>query len=140
MSEAFKTDILRQYPFPDHNKEKFCAESLVWNRMALKYNIKYYFNKAIYYCEYLPDGLSARSVSLRRRSPENTLTLYAELSKAEIDFIYKIRACINFWRFMRFDKLGLVVSHRMISFNSICMAPIGIICHIIDSIKMYRSL
>lgn len=37
MAEVYKTDILRQYPFPEFAGERFCPEALVWNRVAQKY-------------------------------------------------------------------------------------------------------
>lgn len=37
MAEVYKTKILRNFPFPNFNDEKFCAESFVWNRIAQKF-------------------------------------------------------------------------------------------------------
>ena len=45
MSEVFITDILREYKFPEIEGETFCPESLVWNRIAQKYNMRYFYEK-----------------------------------------------------------------------------------------------
>lgn len=57
-AEVFKLDILKKYPFPEIEEEKFLTEGVVWNRIA---NDGYYFrqfNEVIYLCEYLAEGLT----------------------------------------------------------------------------------
>jgi len=57
-AEVYKTDILRKYPFPEFEGENFIAECAVWDKIALDgYKIRW-FNKVIYKCDYLKDGLS----------------------------------------------------------------------------------
>lgn len=68
-AEAFFTSILRHYPFPEFDGEKFVTEALVWDRMALDgYRLRY-FNEVIYLCEYLEDGLSHQGLELYYRNP-----------------------------------------------------------------------
>lgn len=55
-SEIFSTQILREFPFPEFENEKFVPEALVWNRIAKAgYKLRW-FNEIIYLAEYLPDG------------------------------------------------------------------------------------
>ena len=68
LSEVFRTDVMREFPFPEIEGEKFCPEVLVWNRIARKYKLRY-FNEAIYIAEYQPEGLTARIVEIRMKSP-----------------------------------------------------------------------
>lgn len=97
-AEVFKIDILKANPFPE-NDEKFCPEILVWNRIALKYNLLF-FNDIIYQCEYIEGGLTANIVKIRMKSPINTCTCYAEMYAINKDFPKeKAKALINFWRF-----------------------------------------
>lgn len=98
LAEAFKTNVLRQYPFPDYPGEKFCAESLVWNRIAQKYKLRI-FPDDIYVWNYLSDGLTSGSIRNRMKSPTYAITIYSELTKYNIPLGRKIRAAINFWRF-----------------------------------------
>ncbi|MBR5521034.1 MAG: glycosyltransferase family 2 protein [Oscillospiraceae bacterium] len=57
-SEIFRTDVLKQFPFPSFAGEKFVPEALVWNRIAMAgYKLRW-FNEAVYIAEYLPDGYS----------------------------------------------------------------------------------
>lgn len=57
-AEVFYTRLLKKYKFPEFEGEKFLTESVVWDRIAFDgYKLRY-FNKIIYLCEYLEDGLT----------------------------------------------------------------------------------
>ena len=57
-AEVFFTSILKKYPFPVFENERFLPEAVVWNRIAnAGLKIRWY-NLGIYYCEYQEDGLS----------------------------------------------------------------------------------
>ena len=79
MVEVFKTDVLKEFPFPEIENEKFCPEALVWNRISQKYELLF-FNRAIYTIEYMPDGLSSKIVKIRmtqtpaKKKPVATIT------------------------------------------------------------------
>ena len=98
LAEVFKTDVLRHFPFPVFEGEKFCPEALVWNRIAQKHVLRY-TDCGIYICEYLDDGLTAKIVKIRRNSPKSTMTCYAEQFHYDIPLRLKIRTAINFHRF-----------------------------------------
>lgn len=98
LSEVFRTDVMREFPFPEIEGEKFCPEVLVWNRIAYKYKLRY-FNEAIYIAEYQPEGLTERIVEIRMKSPTATTACYAEMVSLDIPFKDKIKAAINYWRF-----------------------------------------
>ncbi|MCZ2937737.1 glycosyltransferase family 2 protein [Acinetobacter baumannii] len=98
-AEIFKRDVLLEYKFPVIEKEKFCPEALVWNRISNKYKM-YFFNEVIYYREYLEGGLSDRSVEIRKKAPISTLLYYKELYLNEnLNWYYRVRAYINYIRF-----------------------------------------
>lgn len=57
-AEAYRTSVLKKYPFPEFEGEKYIAESVVWNQIALDgYKIRWY-PQIIYITEYLEDGLT----------------------------------------------------------------------------------
>lgn len=43
MAEVFKTEILKEYPFPEFDGEMFISEGIVWSRIAQKYNLRYFY-------------------------------------------------------------------------------------------------
>lgn len=58
-AEAYKTIILKKYPFKVFKNENFVSEETVWNKIANDgYLIRWYM-KAIYITDYLEDGLTA---------------------------------------------------------------------------------
>lgn len=47
-AEVFYTKVIKQYPFPEFEGEKFLTECIVWDRIAAAgYKLRY-FNKIIY--------------------------------------------------------------------------------------------
>ena len=69
-AEVYYTDVLKRYPFPVVENERFLTESIVWNRMAEDgYKIRW-FNKIIYITEYRDDGLTKHYVQLLANNPQ----------------------------------------------------------------------
>lgn len=132
LAEVFKTDVLKEFPFPEFEGERFCPEALVWNRIARKYIIRY-FDEPIYFCEYLPDGLTAKIARLRMESPKASTQYYSELYNMAIPLTQKIKAALNYWRFSlcltepfrkKLSKIGLF---------TIVLYPFGLLLHFKDS-------
>ena len=96
--EIYKTSVMREFPFPEIENEKFCPESLVWNRIANKYKL-FCFNKVVYYRDYLEGGLTSKIVRIRMNSPIASTMTYAEMLDYNISLKWKIRSAINYWRF-----------------------------------------
>lgn len=131
MAEVFKTEILRKYPFPTFEEEKFCPEALIWNRISQKYKLRY-VNEPIYKCKYLPDGLTAKIVRLRMNSPKSSLLYYSELYRMNIPVAQKIKAAINYWRFSFCDKKSFIGHIGQIGLLSLYAYPIGLLFHLKD--------
>ena len=59
-AEVYKTKILKEFPFPKFEKEKFLSEGAVWDLIAYNgYMIRWY-NQPLMVCEYLEDGLTSK--------------------------------------------------------------------------------
>ena len=127
--EVFKTEILREFPFPEIENEKFCPEALVWNRIATKYKL-HYFNEVIYYRDYLDGGLTSKIVRIRMNSPIASMICYAELNQLDIPFKDKVKAAVNYWRF----RLCYSGSRSYPSLPGLwnAMAPLGWLMHLND--------
>ena len=98
MLEVFRTEVMREIPFPDIPGEKFVPEALVWNRIARKYRLRV-FHEVVYYRDYLEGGLTDKIVKIRMTSPIASMYTYAELNGYDIPFVSKVKAAINYWRF-----------------------------------------
>jgi glycosyltransferase involved in cell wall biosynthesis len=133
-AEIIKTEIFKQYSFPEINGEKFIAESVVWNRIGQNYTLLY-FSKPIYECEYLTDGLSNASVKNRMKCPQGACLLYQELSTCNVLLKIKLKAVVNYWRFRFCIKNKPMMAKKVNPFLSILAFPIALVVHIKDKRK-----
>ncbi len=95
---CLRTDIWKEFPFPEYKGEKFCSEALVLRRMACKYNVRY-FNESVYIMEgYLEDGLTH---SLKRHfynSPTYAALLFKEQLRLPLNsWKYRVATIYNYW-------------------------------------------
>lgn len=82
-AEVFFTNILKKYPFPEFEGEKFLPEDLVWMRMSGPYEMVH-INKCIYISEYLEGGLTKTGRAMKIYSPKGMMRrsqIYLEDSK-----------------------------------------------------------
>lgn len=133
MAEVIRTDILRQYPFPVIENEKFCTEGMMWFKVALKYKFLW-FCDIIYIAEYLEGGLTHNNIKIRKNSPEYSILFYSNLAKMPIPLIEKIKATINFWRFANYSKKSFTDKFKMTHpILSLFTLPIGLLFKIKDN-------
>lgn len=133
MAEVFKTEILKLYPFPEFVGEKFISEGIVWNRIAQKYNLRY-FNEPIYICDYLEDGLTKSIRRHHRNSPQGTMLLYNEMLTQKRSVKTYIIAAINYWRYTikyPYKRKGVLAPIWWTYF----FYPLGLFFYLKDSLK-----
>lgn len=126
-AEIFKTDILKQFPFPYFENEKFCPEALVVYRMSGNFKILY-INKGIYICEYLEGGLTSSITKIRMKSAKATTMYYEEHFRRATNLPEKLKCSINFYRFQMNDKS----IKGVIPFPYTIFRPLGILMHLND--------
>lgn len=135
MKEVFRTSVLREFPFPEIEGERFCPETLVWNRIGTKYKL-HYFSEVIYLAEYQPEGITASITRARIGSPVSTMMTYQEMTTyKDVPFSWKIRSAINYWRF-RFCYHGNTNNLPSMKWYYNVFAPIGLLMHKLDSRKI----
>lgn len=132
--EVFKTEILREFPFPEIENEKFCPEDLIWNRISKKYKLLF-FNNVVYYRDYLEGGLTSKIIKIRMESPIASTICYGEMLDFEIPFSSKIKAAINYWRFYFCikDKSNI---RKILSALWFLLFPIGWLFHVKDLVRV----
>lgn len=99
-SEVFYTDILKKYPFPEFEGEKFVTEDVVWSRIAADgYKIRW-TNEDIYICEYLDDGLTSKGREIYINSPLGYALYVKQIAKfKKMD----TREKINYYYYFYYD-------------------------------------
>lgn len=131
VAEVFRTEVLREYLFPEIEGEKFCPEALVWNRIARKYKFRYFYEK-IYLCDYLSDGLTARIVKLRMDSPLSSMIYYHELYCSSVPLLQKMKAGVNYWRFAFCSDKDFFYKVKQIGCIAMYLLPLGFFFHLRD--------
>lgn len=134
---AFRTSVLRMYPFDDIPGERFCAESLVLNRIGQKYKMRF-FNEKIYIADYLGDGLSSSSILNRMRCPNYALLIYSEMTRLDIPWLRRFKAYLNFWRFAPCSMRPFSEKVRQIGWSSVALWLVGMMLHLKD--KRYNKI
>ena len=129
--EVYKTSVMREFPFPEIENEKFCPESLVWNRIANKYKL-FCFNKVVYYRDYLEGGLTSKIVRIRMNSPIASTMTYAEMLDYNISLKWKIRSAINYWRF-KYSITNKSLKAPAVKWYWKAFQIIGLIMHLKDN-------
>ena len=111
-AEVYKTSILKKYPFPEFEGEKFVTEAQVWNRIALDgYKLRWYSN-IIYICEYLPDGLTHKGANLSFENPQGHMAYIDVLEKIHgKDYANQMR--FNFYFNLSIRLGGISAAEKM---------------------------
>ena len=133
LKEVFRTDVLREFPFPSIDGERFCPEALVWNRIATKYKLRC-INEIIYLVEYQTDGISSNIVKVRMQSPVASMLCYQELTTYNVPVMVKIKAAINYWRFRLCAKRESARPSLRWYWN--WTMPLGYLMHLRDKLKI----
>lgn len=127
MMEVFRTNLLRENPFPEIHNERFCPEDVILNRLSKEYKF-YMISDVIYYRDYLDGGLTDNIIKIRMRSPIASMICYSELFEQEIPMKQKIKAAINYWRFaFCAEKRNVKIAKWGFMF-----APLGYLMHLND--------
>ena len=92
-----RTDVLRKYPFPELDGERFVPEALVWNRLALRYKARFVNEKLRIY-QPASNGLISSLRKVRAESPQGLKLYYRELSSMPLPLKERTKALINYSR------------------------------------------
>lgn len=106
-AEVYRTEIMKKYPFPEFEGEKFLPESASWDRIALDgYKLRW-FSDVIYICDYLQDGLTRKiTYDVRRRNFQG----YVYCTQLYLRYCSKLSAFLKtgeFYTIARVRKGGL---------------------------------
>lgn len=72
-AEVFFTKVLKEYPFPEYEGEKFLPEDLIWIQMSGPYEMVH-INKCVYISEYLEGGLTQSGRAMKIHSPKGMMS------------------------------------------------------------------
>jgi glycosyltransferase involved in cell wall biosynthesis len=144
-AELYRTSLLRRFPFPEFDGEKFITECVVWFRIARAgYGLRLE-DEVIYLCDYREDGLSANSLRLRLTNPRGTLLFYAEELELDYPAAALLREAANYCRFALQGPAGargFAAAMRALEGRPRALAaaafPVGALAAVLDRIRMGR--
>lgn len=79
-SLVFKTDVLREFPFPEIEGEKFVTEGYVYDQIDQKYELLI-LNEYLMRCEYQEDGYTFNADSLYLKYPKGWALYFSQYYK-----------------------------------------------------------
>jgi glycosyltransferases involved in cell wall biogenesis len=129
-AEVFKTQCLKEFPFPEYPNEKFLGEDLVWVRMARKYEMVH-INKAIYVGNYLEDGLTNNRRKHNIASPVGCMHRAEEFMESDLKTRYRIKGGLQYIVYGRFAGVkicDLIRKSRHKVLATVC-TPGGLFLH-----------
>lgn len=111
-AEAFYTEVLKKYPFPQYEGENFLSEDVVWIEIAKQYDTLY-VNKTIYYCEYLECGLSNNDKKMKFNSPLGSMHRGKQMMYKKINFITRLKGAIIYNCYKKELKISIPESLKI---------------------------
>lgn len=103
------TDILKQFPFPEFDGEKFLAEGVAWLRIDREY-ITLFANIPIKRVYYRNDGLTANRASNALKNPMGIRAIHKEMANLPLPLPRRLRSAANYVRFSLHARAGIVRS------------------------------
>lgn len=101
-SMVYRTDVLKKFPYPEIENERFIGECVVYDRIDQEYTMLL-LDEVLTICEYQPDGLTGTIFSTMLKNP----TGYKIYHSGRIDMAYTLKERIGYIiRYNAFDILS----------------------------------
>ncbi len=140
--ECNKTNILKQYRFPEDKETKFVPEAWLFDQIGVKYKL-YCTNDALEYKEYRTDGISK---DIDYKNKNNIGFLYHYISRLEnvlpyvqVPFKVRVIAWWRYWQSVKMDKLKKGPRCRKVTLLGILVRLVSPLITVIYK-KKYREL
>jgi len=132
-AEVFYTEVLKKYKFDEIDGEKFITEATVWDRMAYDgYKIRW-FNKTVYLCDYLEDGLTKNMKEIFAKNPIGTAIYITQQIKfyncdlkgrlsyynLYVDFVKSKVSIIQMANYLEIKPVTLLTAIFLVKFKSL---------------------
>ena len=114
---AYRTDLLRQYPFPVIQGESYLRYSLLMRRLAHEYRTRH-VNEVVQLIEYQPSGMSADRLPVRINNPQGFRLFFLEEVNNNLMFHtlpMRLAKYANFVRYSLLSGIGLKLQLREVS-------------------------
>lgn len=135
-AEIYRTEILKKYPFPEFEGEKFLWEAVVWNKIASDGFLIRWFPEIICICDYLPDGLTNTDSEKRKTSNFKGYTMLEKLNVKTLPFPYNLFSVGRYFNIAKKNKMDFKEIQNALEINKIKFYT-GIIVNFIK--ELYKA-
>jgi glycosyltransferase involved in cell wall biosynthesis len=135
-----RTDVLREFPFPKDLGTHYVSESLIWNRIARKYD-SMFINQVIGVKEYQPGGITDNSALNDYRNPQAGYLHALELldGRASIPAPATIRTMVRLLKCGFYARINPFVTRRWSQRAlMVTLLPLATAIVVRDMIRVYR--
>ena len=137
MCEVMRTDILKNYPYPEFKGERFLSEVIVTGKIAQKYDTAY-IPIEIYYTEYLEDGLSKNWFNLVVNNPLGARANNIMFMFKKYKFSIRLKNCIMFNVFSFIARQKIIKETKMKFFAILFYIPSFFVAKYLE--KKYKKV
>ena len=132
--------VLRRFPFPEFEAERYVPEGLVWNRIAREYKLKL-VNETLRRYEPRSGGLTASAVRLRADSPQSHCLYYREYMELASSEWERRRAAVNYLRFWFHARAAATQIPRALfrPIFGLIAWPLAWFAYLVDAHRLRRS-
>ena len=133
-SLVFKTEILRQYPYPVIPEERFIGECVVYDQIDTKY--KYFVsNDVLTVCEYQENGLTSNFFKLMMQNATGYKIFYAQRIDMAVRIKERFGYAIRYWAFKMMKQDSLYNYKGKHKTFVLCSFPFGCVVYIYYKLK-----
>lgn len=120
----YKTNILKEYLFPEIEGEKFITENYIYSQIDNKYNLVILAEYTTI-CEYLIDGYSQNYLKIYKENPKGWALYFNQQIKYQSNIINKIKTTSKYICFSLISKNKKIISSSSsVAFTILCL-PLG---------------
>lgn len=125
-AEVIKSEVLKNYPFPKFEKERFLPEDHLWINSAYEYDTVY-IRKIIYIAEYQEGGLTKCGKNMRLKNPCGGVYSCSLYFNRRFKFVIRLRKAILFNAYALATK-SWFENYKQVKNKMLCMVtfPVGL--------------
>lgn len=134
LAETVYLSVMRKFPFPEVDGERFCPEAYLWHSIDRHYKMLY-VNDGIYIAEYLPDGLTAKIKKLLMANPISATLAYSAMVRGTGKPLwFRLKNSMSYWRYYFHSRFQAHSSPLPRSILSVVAIPFGVLLYIKDKL------
>lgn len=125
---VFRTQILKEFLFPEIKGEKFIPEDYVYNQIDQYYEMAV-FSKIIIICKYLDDGYTNNTIKLLKFNPKGWSLYLNQKAKYTKRLKNKLYYILQYISFSKYAKNKHIITNSSNKILTIIFYPLGIILY-----------